>query len=105
MIDHDHQPWASTLIQHLQTIKSAREDAIAVGCEALTADQLAAFTTRYQDIVHQGLAGNPRKTAPEGAKKRGRIKQTKTRNLLERLDQHQDVVLLFMYDVMVPLYQ
>ena len=37
-----------------------------------------------------------------GASPRGRIKQTKTRNLLERLNIHRDAVLLFMRDFRVP---
>ena len=102
VIDHDHQPWADKLIKHLHTIKTAREVAIAAGRDALTEAQLAAFTTEYQAIVHEGLEQNPRRTASEGSKPRGRVKQTKTRNLLERLDKYQVEVLRFMRDFRVP---
>ncbi len=52
--------------------------------------------------MHEGLEQDPRRTASKGTKPRGRIKQTKIRNLLDRLDQHQVAVLRFMRDFRVP---
>ena len=102
IIDHDHQPWAQDLINHLHTIKTARETAIAAGRDALTEVQLTTFAARYREIVDTGLAENPRRTAPDGVKVKGKVKQTKARNLLERLDRYQSDTLRFMYDFRVP---
>jgi transposase len=80
------------------------KQAVAVArptAEHLTEDQLRAFEARYQRILDQGYAQNPFSPAPAG-KKRGRRKKTKPRNLLERLDQHRQEALAFMYDFSVP---
>ena len=64
--------------------------------------QLTTFTARYREIVEAGLAENPRHKAPEGVKVQGTVKQTKARNLLERLDRYQSDTLRFMQDFRVP---
>ncbi len=69
--------------------------------EHLTKAQVRAFAARYQRILDQAYAQNPLSPAPAG-KKRGRRKKTKPRNLLERLDEHRQEALAFMYDFSVP---
>ena len=102
IIDQDHQTWDHDLITHLHTIKKARESAIEAGRDALTPTQIQEFTARYRDIVDAGLAQNPRKKAPEGVKVKGPVKQTRARNLLQRLDRYQEDTLRFMHDFRVP---
>ena len=55
---------------------------------------------RYNQLIAQGLRINPRQRGSPHL--RGRVKQSKVRNLLERLRDHADAVLLFMYDFAVP---
>lgn len=102
VIDNDHQTWAQDLLTHLHTIKATVAEAVTSDRNQLSSNQLAAFTARYREIIQEGLAENPRRTAIQTPGKRGRIKQTKTRNLLERLVQHQEEVLRFMRDFRVP---
>ena len=77
------------------------DQAAAAGRISLDEQTLKAFAADYGAISRRGLEANPvpERTAPG---KRGRSKKTKTRNLLERLDQYQDDVLRFMYDFRVP---
>ena len=75
---------------------------VAAGHTALSLAVLADYDATYDAIIRQGLAENPRRVATAGAPARGRIKQTKTRNLLERLNIHRDAVLRFMRDFRVP---
>ena len=49
-----------------------------------------------------GMEANPPPAEKSGKKKRGRKKKSKVRNLLERLQQHQEAVPAFMYDFLVP---
>ena len=74
-----------------------------LGQPALSAEQLAGFQKQYDQIVAEGLAANPpSQRTEEQAGKRGRIKQTPAKNLLDRLRDHPDKVLAFMYDFQVP---
>ncbi len=100
--ENTQQAWARTLISHLHTIKKAVAAAVAAGQTALSPEVLEDFESTYDTIIRQGLAENPRRIATAGAPVRGRIKQTKTRNLLERLNIHRDAVLRFMRDFLVP---
>ena len=57
------------------------------------------FEKRYTDLLHQGQLAHP--LAPATGK-RGRAKQSKGRNLLERLRLHRTATLAFMHDFTVP---
>lgn len=65
-------------------------------------DQIAGYEAKYRTILNIGFAENP-PTPPLVEKKKGRIKQSKAKNLLDRFDKGQAVVLAFMYDFQVPL--
>ena len=69
---------------------------------ALRPDQIIAFERRYEDRINQGYQANPPPALdPSAPKRRGRVKQSKPKNLLDRLHKDQRVVLNFMYDFTV----
>lgn len=94
------QEWEGEMANHLLTIKTAVEEAIAQGRTCLTERQLSTFTARYDELIAQGLALNPMPEKPQG--KRGKVKQPPPKNLLNRLRDHKSAVLAFMYDFKVP---
>ena len=76
-------------------------------CEALRQQQrtlgaadIAAFTTVYEGIVHEGEQLNPEAFKPNG--KPGRVAQSVAFNLLRRFRQYADAVLRFISDPAVP---
>jgi transposase len=92
------------LLKLLLEIKQAVESAQHNQLLALSADQIADFEKRYAELLTQGLKANPLLPAPDPPvpKKRGRVKQSPARNLLDHLHQHQEAVLAFMYNFKVP---
>ncbi|MFH2007942.1 MAG: IS66 family transposase [bacterium] len=96
------QAWAKTMIDHLLAIKMAVDTARQAGRFALPDVDLDRFHARYLEIVDTGYAQNPAPPPPEGPKRRGRQKQSKARNLLDRFRDHPDSILAFMRDFSVP---
>ena len=103
MLERYEQWWAYQLSLLLVTILTQVQAAKADGKIALPLDQIRGFENRYADILAQGFETNPMPTPPlNTAKKRGRIKRSPPRNLLERLKSQQASVLGFMHDFDVP---
>jgi transposase len=99
--EQQSQKWAKAMIDHLLAIKQAVATASASGLTALPSSDQKRFLKGYERIVKAGYAQNP--VAPtHGPKRRGRRKQSKARNLLDRFRDHPDSILAFMRDFAVP---
>jgi transposase len=101
-VEEQHaQDWADKMNALLVEIKKVVEEAKQQGQTALTDQQQVDFEARYDHLIVQGFEANPPPPDPP-VKKRGRKKQSKARNLLDRLQGHKREVLAFMYDFKVP---
>jgi transposase len=89
------QDWAKRLIDLL--VAACHEVAASDG--PLAVDRIAYYRTTYAEILAEGAAVNPR-APPSG--RRGRTKQSKALNLLDRLRTHAEDVWRFMTDHNVP---
>lgn len=100
--EEQDQKWAKTMIDHLLAIKAAVDTARDAGLAAVPGEDLDHFHKRYLRIVKAGYAQNPVTESSAGPKRRGRRKQSKARNLLDRFRDHPDGILAFMRDFSVP---
>ncbi|MBI3740085.1 MAG: IS66 family transposase [Chloroflexi bacterium] len=99
--EHYPQAWAAGMTTLLREIKQTVDKAKQQNQSHLTADQIQEFEQCYDTLVTEGLNANPVLVATE-PKRRGRVKQTPPKNLLDRLNKHKAAVLAFMYDFNVP---
>ena len=93
------QQWPQEMIELLIEIKEAVEDRKTQATE-LKPEEHVAFEQKYDEILQKGFLVNPPPVKEKG--KRGRPKQSKAKNLLDRLQDYRKETLAFMYDFQVP---
>jgi len=98
--DQYQQAWATKLATLLLDIKAEVAETALVA-DSLSSERIIHFEQRYDDILQQGFAVNPSPVTPP-PKKRGRLKQSPPKNLLDRLARHKAETLAYMYDFRVP---
>jgi transposase len=91
-----HQAWAKDLKALLMEMKAAVEQARTQRQRQLPTAVREAFVDRYEALLAAGLAANP--PSERGVRRRGRIKQSPARNLLQRLYFDHDAVLAIPFD-------
>jgi transposase len=96
------QRWASEAIALLRRIKKTVDRAKMAGRIQLAPETLRFYRRRYDKILINGYRANPLPRAGQTPGRRGRKKQPLARNLLDRLSDHADEALAFMYDFNVP---
>jgi transposase len=98
--ENDKQDWARGMIDLLLRIYQRVEQAKERNKHSLSAQTCHYYKRQYRALLTIGKALNPRQESPPG--KRGKPKQTKVFNLIERMSDYQDEVLAFMEDFRVP---
>ena len=97
-IEQDNQGWARKMKDLLVQMNTAVDGAGG----KLSREESETFRTTYRKIIEEGDAECPAPVRGEGEKKRGRLKRSKARNLLERLSNFESDVLRFMDTEIVP---
>jgi transposase len=100
LLEQHQQGWAGELLDLLLDIKQTVETARQEQYNALLPEKVADFETRYEQLVTQGEQANPPNARRAG--QRGKVKQSTATNLLDRLRNHREKILAFMYDFKVP---
>ncbi|MDQ1273953.1 MAG: Transposase, partial [Planctomycetota bacterium] len=96
--EDNKQRWAKEMKALLEEINRATSDAGGV----LGAAESEKYRQRYRAILQNAEAESPPPDETNRKGKRGRVKRTKARNLLERLRKYEDDVLRFMDNKNVP---
>ncbi len=97
--------WEEDGHQWAKKMKSLLEDtniAVNIAGGLLEADESVKYQKKYRSILKIAEVECPPPDAGDRKGKRGRIKRSKARNLLERLIEYEDDVLRFMYNKIVP---
>lgn len=100
IIDQYQQDWAAELKGFLLELK-AEVEAAPPDWMSLPPERLAHYERRYDAILQDAWAANP-PPEPPPVTRRGRQKQSPSRNLLDRFTRHKLQTLAFMYDFRVP---
>ena len=98
VIDFKEHKWAKSMLRFLSKLR----DLVGEKGGVLNENEQKKKLKRYRDIIKQGGYECPIYVPSKGSKNKGRVKQTKERNLLDRLKDYEDEVLLFMKDREVP---
>ena len=88
--------WSNKIADLLIEIKTTVEVERFIGQKSLSIQILDKYSSEYFSILNEGLLNYPK---PESGKKG---KQSKGKNLLDRLINHKDSVLAFMYNFDIP---
>ncbi len=99
LLEEQRQTWAGAMSALLLEMK-AFADGQRPHTARLTEDRKAPYLARWRDLLAQGRAANPPARAP--TRRRGRPKQTKAQNLLDRLERYESAILAFFHDLAVP---
>jgi transposase len=93
--------WAGEMQRLLLGIKHAADTAKAQAQTRLENDAIKEYEQRYAAVLKAGVEEEHKHPSPVTGR-RGRKKQNKSKNLLDRLEKHQTEALAFMYDFAVP---
>ena len=96
------EKWAGRMHTHLLKIHQAVFKSRSVGKEQLSDYRLKIYESAYHQIIVAGKKLHAHRGELEQTGSRGRKKQRKGKNLLDRLDRNRDQVLGFMFDFAIP---
>lgn len=102
VLEQHQQAWAREMIDCLLDMKALVDQRKATR-RLLSSEEIAPLEQRYDEILAKGFLENPSPPFPESAgKKRGRKKQSKPKNLLDRFQEERQETLTFLHDLNVP---
>jgi transposase len=102
LVEQEKQGWAKSMTALLLEAKKASEST-PENCLAEDSSVLESILLQYDGLIQEGLAQNipPPEVKPK-KKKRGRLKQSKAKNLLDRLHNFKENALAFLTHPLIP---
>ena len=101
LAEQEQQGWATSMIELLLEAKETCE-ATSENRLAENSAELTSIRVRYDALIAKGLAQNLPPSETSERKKRGRRKQSKAKNLLDRLRDFKTEVLAFLTHPLIP---
>lgn len=102
IFEQEGQKWAKAMANLLVSIKGVVDQRRGT-TDTLELEQIVAFVRQYDRILELGLIEDMRMNPPQPVvKKQGRTKQSKAKNLLDRLSERKVETLAFMCDFRIP---
>jgi len=95
------QTWSTQMNELIHDIKTA-VDKTSLKSQSLKQNQIVNFEARYSRIIAVGLEENPVIECTRTPGSRGRRKQSKAKNLLDRCQKHRAEILAFMHHPSIP---
>ena len=92
-IESEKFEWSDKIKDLLLEIKNTVDDSKFIGYRSLNSETLNRYSSDYSSILNDGLLNYPKSELR---------KQTKGKNLLDRMINYKDSVLAFMYDFDIP---
>ena len=92
--------WAQKMMDLLNEMNDERKKLIDANVANFTEEQIQEYRRRYERIVAEGMEIHPDSEAYKSS--RGKARKFRGRNLLDRLKEREDNVLLFLEDFQVP---
>jgi transposase len=99
--EEEKRPWAEPMKKLLLDGKKVVDKAKEAGFNQLLASELSSHESEYDQIIKSGLEEEPLSPTVQEAK-RGKKKQSKSKNLLDRFQQRKVEILRFMNNFQVP---
>jgi transposase len=102
VVENNEQSWAERFKWLLLSSKRVVEDAYLSGESTVPSAKIAQVERIYTKLIQVALRANPPPLEGWPKSRNGRLKKTKVRNLVERLDKRRREVLAYLYDFNVP---
>ena len=100
--EQDHQPWATQMQDFLLDLHDACHEFRLLHLTSVPPIERDEWVARYFEILAAGYAAQPPPPASSPAKRKGRRKQSKAKNLLDALLLRAEQVLALLDDLRIP---
>jgi transposase len=100
--EQEGQQWAAQMADLLLSMAKAAGQWRKRGARAVPAEERDGWVAHYFELLARGYAAQPAPLAQDVPKRRGRVKQTAAKNLLDAFLRRADQVLAFLDDLSIP---
>jgi transposase len=98
--EQEHNEWAASMIVMLLEMKGVVDECKENGMDSIGVGRMVSLESSYDALVEKGYVQYP--FPVKETVKRGKIKKTKSQNLIERFKDHKEAIIRFVKDFNVP---